>query len=152
MAAKRKLVNKRRDGKHVRLYDYLLKSPAYLSLSCPARAVLVEVARVYNGTNNGRLGMSIRMLAERCRIARGTAGKALKELQDRGFIDCVQVGAFSRKVPHASEWRLTWWPCDISRAPPERQFLKWRPENQNTGSEYPVAGSNQNEPALQDGP
>jgi hypothetical protein len=33
----------------VRLYGWLLNSPAYLSLSCPARAILVEVTRLYNG-------------------------------------------------------------------------------------------------------
>jgi hypothetical protein len=148
MATPRRRLNKRIDAHHVRLYSYMLNSPAYLSLGCPARAVLVEIARVYDGMNNGRLGMSVRMLAERCRIARGTAQVALKELQDRGFIECVQVGAFSLKVRHASEWRLTWWPCNVTRAPPERPFLKWRPEKQNTVSKYPAAGSNQSHPEL----
>ena len=41
--------NKRGDAPHVRFYGWLLNSPAYLSLSCPARALLVEVTRLYNG-------------------------------------------------------------------------------------------------------
>jgi hypothetical protein len=64
-----------------------------------------------DGTNNGRLGLSIRR-ADRCNIARGTAQRAFVELQERGFIDCMK-GAFSRKAPHATEWRLTWWSCDV---------------------------------------
>ena len=39
---KRPRMNKRIDAPHVRLYSWLLNSPAYLSLSCPARALLVE--------------------------------------------------------------------------------------------------------------
>ena len=61
----------------------------------------------YNGTNNGRLGLSVRRASERCNIARGTAQRAFVELQDRGFVDCMTKGAFSRKSPHATEWRLT---------------------------------------------
>jgi hypothetical protein len=33
----RRRLNKRLDAPHVRLYRWLLDSPAYLSLSCPAR-------------------------------------------------------------------------------------------------------------------
>jgi hypothetical protein len=38
----------------VRLYCWLLNSPAYLSLSCPARAILVEVTRT-DGAQAGRV-------------------------------------------------------------------------------------------------
>ena len=62
------------EAKHVRLYDYMLSSTAYLSLTCPARAVLIEIARVYNGANNGRLGLSVRAAAKRCRLRRGPLG------------------------------------------------------------------------------
>src|SRR5918993_571309 len=65
--------NKRLDAPHVRLYRWMLDCPAYLSLSCQARAVLLEIARSHDGTNNGRLGLSVRRASERCNIARGTA-------------------------------------------------------------------------------
>ncbi len=35
------------------------------------------------------------------------ACRAFTELRERGFIELVTKGAFSRKSPHASEWRLT---------------------------------------------
>jgi hypothetical protein len=40
--------------------------------------------------------------------ARGTAARAFTELQERGFIECMTKGAFSRQALHATEWRLTW--------------------------------------------
>ena len=68
---KRPLRNKRIDAPHVRLYGWLLKSPAYLSLGCPARALLVEITSLYNGRNNGQIGLSVRRASEQCNIARG---------------------------------------------------------------------------------
>jgi hypothetical protein len=112
--------NKRIDAPHVRLYSWLLNSPAYLSLSCPARALLVEVTRLYNGRNNGQIGLSVRTASERCHVARGTAARAFAELQERGFIELVTKGAFSRKAPHASEWRLTFNTCDVTGELPSK--------------------------------
>jgi hypothetical protein len=132
---KRRKLNKLIDAPHVRLYRWLLDSPAYLSLSCPARAVLVEIARVYDGMNNGRLGASVRNLAQRCHLAPATVCRALTELQERGFIECVTLGSFHRKVRHASEWRLTWWPCDVRCAGCET-FMSWGREKQNTVLKY----------------
>ena len=48
---KHRRLNKRLDAPHVRLYRWILDSPAYLSLSCQARAVLLEIARGHDGTN-----------------------------------------------------------------------------------------------------
>jgi hypothetical protein len=144
---KRRRLNKRLDAPHVRLYRWILDSSAYLSLSCQARAVLVEIARGHDGTNNGKLGLSIRRASERCNIARGTAQRALAELQERGFIDCMTKGAFSLKAPHASEWRLTWWPCDVTGELPSKKFMSWGREKQNAVSKYPVAVSNQGQRA-----
>ena len=84
------------------------------STLAPTGAVLLEIARGHDGRNNGRLGLSVRRASQRCNVARGTAQRALVELQDRGFVDCMTKGAFSRKAPHATEWRLTWWSCDVT--------------------------------------
>jgi hypothetical protein len=123
------------DARHVRLHHWLLNSPAYLSLSPAARAVHVEIVRLYNGANNGRLALSVRTAAARCRIARNTAARALAELQDRGFVECVTPGAFSLKTRHAAEWRLTHHKCDASGQLPSSSFMRWKPpEKQNTVS------------------
>ena len=90
------------------------------------------------------LGLSVRRASERCNIAKGTAARALLELQERGFIECMKKGAFSRKAPHASEWRLTWWGCDVTGDLPSKAFMRWGREKQNAVLEYPIAVSNQN--------
>ncbi len=66
------------------LYRWMLDSPA--SLTCPARAVLIEIARGHDGTNNGRLGLSIRRASERCNIARGTAGALLPNCRSAALL------------------------------------------------------------------
>ncbi|MHC4053399.1 hypothetical protein [Bradyrhizobium sp. 25ACV] len=126
---RRRRRNKRLDAPHVRLYRWLLDSPAYLSLTCPARAVLIEIARAYDGFNNGRIGLSVRRASERCNIARGTASRAFVELQDRGFIECMTKGGFNRKLPHASEWKLTFWGCDVTGELATKEFMSWEREN-----------------------
>jgi hypothetical protein len=135
MPKRRNRYGRRNGSRYVMLNHWLLESPAYLSLSAPARAVYVEIVRLYNGANNGKLALSVRTAAERCRIARNTAGRALAELQDRGFIECVRPGGFSLKIRHATEWRLTHQPCNVSGQPPNSNFMRWRPpEKQNTVS------------------
>jgi hypothetical protein len=49
----------------VQVFRYALDSPAYISLSSPARSALIEVVRAYNGANNGKIILSERKLAER---------------------------------------------------------------------------------------
>ncbi len=123
--------------RHVRLTYFLMGTPAWLSLTPAGRAVYLEVARLYNGSNNGLLGLSVRDAAKRCRINKDTAARALRILEARGFIECVVPGGFSRKTPHAAEWRLTEWRCDASHALPSKAYQHWRPtggagEPQNT--------------------
>ena len=75
----------------------------------------------------------------------GTAQRAFAELQDRGFIELVTKGAFSRKAPHASEWRLTFNTCDVTGELASKAFMRWGREKQNAVSKYPVAVSNQSQ-------
>jgi DNA-binding transcriptional MocR family regulator len=124
----------------------LQNSPAYLSLSCAARALLVEITRLYNRRNNGQIGLSVRRASERCNIARGTASRAFAELQERGFIECATQGAFSRKAPHASEWRLTFNTCDVTGQLASKAFMSWDREKQTAVSKYPATGPIQSHP------
>ena len=118
--------------KHVRLHRYLLRSPAYRSLNCYARCALVELYDLYNGDNNGDLFMSVRSMAQRLGIANGTAGRALDDLVDRGFIRPRQKGAFSLKVKHATSWILTEHSLADQRA--TKEFMRWQPTGQKQNS------------------
>jgi hypothetical protein len=110
----------------VQLFRYLLSSEAWSSLSAQERSVYIVLAMIYNGSNNGCLGLSVREAAARANVSKDTAARALHTLQDRGFAACVTPGGFSRKTRHATEWRLTAYRCDRSGALPTKDFMKWR--------------------------
>ena len=61
----------------VALERYILKSPAWRSLDPVARAAYVEIAQSYNGSNNGRIVMSARMLADGLNVSKDTAARSL---------------------------------------------------------------------------
>jgi DNA-binding transcriptional regulator YhcF (GntR family) len=111
----------------IQLFRYMLDSPAYVSLSTVARAAFVEIARGYNGSNNGRVILSVRDLAMRLGCHRDTASHALQELIDKGFIEPRIKGAYSVKFRRATEWRLNDRRCDATGKPQSQAFLKWNP-------------------------
>lgn len=114
-------------GPFVRLDGYMLESEAWQSLAPAARAILIEVRRRYRGNNNGRLPYSVREAASDCRINKDTAARALADLQDKGFLECATPGGFTRKIRHATEWRLSDERCDATGALPSKAFMRWRP-------------------------
>ncbi|AOV16580.1 hypothetical protein BJI67_05400 [Acidihalobacter aeolianus] len=117
----------KRAESHVRLYRHELESAAYRSLSCEARALLVEARSLFSGGEN-RIHLSIRKTQRRLGVGRHLAEKALAELQDRGFIRLLQKGGFNRKVRHSSEFALTNEPlADRDGAVPSKDFLRWTP-------------------------
>jgi hypothetical protein len=97
-------MNKRLDAPHVRLYRWMLDSPAYLSLTCPARAVLIEIARGHDGTNKRQAGTfdssSVGTVQHRARYRSTSlcrvAGARLYRLHDEGNIQ--QEGAARDRV------------------------------------------------------
>jgi hypothetical protein len=61
---------KRGEPRHVRLYHWLTDSPAWKDLNATARAIYVEIAKRYNGTNNGFIVYSVRQAADELKSAR----------------------------------------------------------------------------------
>jgi hypothetical protein len=110
-------------GRFLMLTFDLLSSHAWEGLSTQARAVLIQIAKVYDGKNNGRLGASHQILSDQSRISKNTVTRAIRELVEAGFLDVIQVGAFSLKARHASEYRITWQKCDKTGEP---QTNRWR--------------------------
>jgi len=121
--------------RHVRLYHYMTDSAAWHDLGPVARAIYCEIAKRYagDGSNNGRIPYSIRQAAAELRISPATASRGLRELQTHGFIIPVTKGAFSLKKRHATEWRLTEFPCDPTHALASKDFMRWRPRNLEHG-------------------
>jgi hypothetical protein len=122
-----KLRRRRPTERFVALRYYLLQSPAWRSLPGNARALYVELAARYNGSNNGRIPYSVRQAIEALHIGSHTAIRLLALLQDRGFIVCTKKGAFSMKaVRDASEWRLTEYEDDVRPNYPTKEFMRWQ--------------------------
>src|SRR5882757_3514623 len=128
MARRRKIKMLR----HVRLYHYLMHTQAWQSLRALERSIYIEIAARYagDGSNNGRIGYSIREAAFTFKVGKSSAARALEALQDRGCIVARKKGAFSLKSRHSTEWRLTEFGCDLTGALPTKEFARWLPENQ----------------------
>jgi hypothetical protein len=135
---------KRKADRHVRLYHWLMRSPAWKNLPPTARALYAELGKHYHGYNNGKIGYSVREAAEDLNIAEDTAWRHFGILTERGFIEPVKKGAFSLKERHATEWRMTEFTCDVTGKPPTKDFMRWQPapKIQNTVLKFPTDGPN----------
>jgi hypothetical protein len=108
----------------VRLTYGMMQSHGWRSLDTNARAIYVELAMLYHGNNNGRIGLSARQAAVAIHVSKDTAARAMSRLQDRGFIVAMTKGRFDLKR-HATEWRLTEFKCDLTGQPASRDFETW---------------------------
>jgi hypothetical protein len=135
---------KRRVDRHVRLYHWLMRSPAWKNLPATSRALYAELGKHYNGTNNGKIGYSVRHAASDLKISFDTARKHFNILEERGFIEPLKRGAFSLKERQATEWRMTEFICDVTGKPPTKDFMRWQPapEIQNTDLKIRSDGPN----------
>ena len=81
---------------------WVLDGEAYRDLRALPRAIYTFLRRRFNGTNNGHINVSVRMIAAELRCSKDSAGKALGVLVDHGFIKCAQKGSFHWKHGTAS--------------------------------------------------
>ena len=72
-----------RQGRHVRLMEYMLASAAWQSLDTVARALYVEMARRYRGpnSNNGKIPYSVREAAVALHVSRSTSNRGFHHLR-----------------------------------------------------------------------
>jgi hypothetical protein len=122
---------KRRSApRFLQLHHRLLKSQAWHLLTPLQRCGYIEIAQLYDGSNNGRLAMSVRRLAGVIPCAKNSP--ILRELEDAGFIETVKIGRWTRKEEEraASEYRLTDFRCDVTGELPTRTYnhkVLWEP-------------------------
>jgi hypothetical protein len=110
--------------RHIRLYYELLNSAAYLALTCPARCLLVELLKLFNGKNNGKIAMGMREAAAQIHCGKDTAHCRFDELCAKGFIKLAKAGWFSSKGSHASKWTITC--ADHDGEPATHDYLTWQ--------------------------
>jgi hypothetical protein len=115
-------------GRYLRLEHWFLKSPAWRSLPCAARALYLEIAMRYNGSNNGRISYSVREASLALNVSRSAGKYLIDMLQDRGFIVATKRGHFTLKTKRdATEWRLTEHASDHPPAHATKDFMRWTP-------------------------
>src|SRR5271168_2183897 len=94
-------------GTFAHIPNDLIRTEAWRNTSLAARALLIEVAALYGGGNNGKLVLSVREAAERMRCSKDTVSRSFRELREHGILEATYQGRFSLKEDAlASEWRL----------------------------------------------
>lgn len=111
--------------KFVMIEHWVMDTPAWRDLDPVARCAYVEVRRRYYGSNNGRIGISVRDLADLLGVSKDTAARALLSLQAHGFLVPMTRGSFNRKVRHSTEYRLTEDGCDVTNTLATKDFARW---------------------------
>lgn len=99
----------RDSGPFVALPWSVLDSPAYIRLSHPAKALLLELARQFVRNNNGRLLASKAYLSARGWTSSEVITRAKRELLAAGFIHETVKG---RRPNKASWYAITWHALD----------------------------------------
>ncbi len=146
MAKGRKVNAKGRnnDEQYVNLSYRMLRSPAWRALGGPAVKVYFELRARFNGGNNGQLTLSLDEGARLLGIGKATVGRALIELQVKGFIVMTKRGRWYGR--QATEYAVTDKP--VNGLPATNAWKHWRPEKQILGSEVdpsaPLTGPLQN--------
>lgn len=120
----------------VRLDHKILNSNAYRALSANARSLLIELAMLDKGDNNGSLYLSVRDAAARLGVSDLTAAQtAFADLQQLGFIEMTEEAHFHVKAADKSRarcWRLTWL-SGPNRKAPSWDFLEREPAPETRG-------------------
>jgi hypothetical protein len=107
------------EGRRIKLLFSMLDSPAYIDAPNAAKTVLIELERLYNGSNNGNIKFAGEDGA-RIGLQPRTTERALAELQQRGFL--VAMGPANGKRRRC-RWRLTAHPA--SGKPATKEFMSW---------------------------
>ncbi len=90
----------RENGKQepfVMIYLHVLRHDKFKALSGNARAGLIALCELHDGTNNGDIVLSSREAAKVMGLYRDTAARVLKELAQKGFLVVTQDSSFGQK-------------------------------------------------------
>lgn len=101
-----------RDGvRFLALPHTVLDAPAFLGLSAPAVRLLIDIARQYSGTNNGRLVCCAKYMEPRGWKSHDTITRARRQLEAAGLIVETRKGM----RPNRAAWfAVTWAGLDWS--------------------------------------
>ena len=100
---------KRDGGQYVALPHVVIDSPSYRALGHPARSLLVDIARQYTGSNNGRLVACAKYLRPLGWKSNDTVTRALGELKAAGLLIETRMGMRPKR---AAWFALGWYTLD----------------------------------------
>jgi hypothetical protein len=105
------------EGRFVALPHSVLDDPAFRGMSSAAKVVVLAVAHLFDGKNNGQLGFGERS-GEKWGLSQKTTRRALAEGRVAGFLIKTQAASFTSKRLQA-EWAIAWQklPADIKPIP-----------------------------------
>lgn len=112
MAKSYKRSKDKRDGdRYVALPHVVIDSPSYRALGYAARALLLDIARQYTGSNNGRLVACAKYLKPMGWRSHDTVSRALMEVKDAGLLIETRMGM----RPNRAAWfALGWYALDVT--------------------------------------
>lgn len=99
---------RREGGTFYAIPHAVMDSANWRRCSAPSIKLLMDLARQYNGKNNGDLCATMSLLRERGWSSSDTVTVALRELRHFGFLTLTRQGG----MPQASLFGLTWHAID----------------------------------------
>jgi len=143
------------EPRHVRLYEWLQKSPAWRTLDVYARSLYIEFKARYTGTNNGDIAFSGKEMEAALNCSNRPADRALATLIERGFVKVAKRGSFNWKrakdgQARATTYILTEYSIDLptrSSMPPTKDFMKWQPNAKKSRGDESTAMGGRDHPA-----
>jgi DNA-binding MarR family transcriptional regulator len=109
----------------LQLYHYMLRSPAWRSLSPTERATYLEISQRFNGSNNGEIAIGIREMEADLNVGKSSVQRAIEKLVAKGFIEKSVPSNFNRKDRTPTEYRLTSHYCNRTGKAASKAFMKW---------------------------
>lgn len=122
----------------VQIYHYMIKCDAWKDLSPGARALYLELKSLYNGKNNGSLGLGVRWAGEALGMSRASGDRFIDELEIHGFIRKTRNSSFHQKKL-ATEWALTELRNDLTNELPSKDFMRWGKASTKVKKQKPVS-------------
>ncbi len=119
-----------KEGRFFALQNHMMNSDAWASLTPQEVAVYLRVAYRLNGANNAQIALGVRDAANEANVSRNTAGKALKNLCSKGFLQPINLGGFSTNGGKATTYALTCLPIKKGK-PASREYQNWKPSLKN---------------------
>ena len=122
------------------LMHWVLKSPAWLTMSSNGKSVVIDVWLRHKGYNNGEIPYAVRD-GKAIGLSRGTTARALDEAIKRGFLEVTRVSSFTVKSRDAREFRITAEP--VGDKPATKDFMSW-PKSEHSptrGTDSPARGT-----------